>query len=248
MYRTTAAHILGSPVADVTQQQRQIYGKVPELALGYGGAVGTFHTMARNYGVRITDAEAVRIVRHWRTANAWCVQYWHAVKQAAERAIQQPGVVFSAGRITYLYHRHTRILWCALPDSRIICYRNIHYDAAGELCALYATAQPGQDDPEAAWPTTRLWHGLLTENVTQATAASVMRYALRVLTARGFRIVGHTHDEVLLEVATTALTGKALQQQVWAAVSSAMTQLPAWGEGLPLAVDIAYGERYKIAA
>jgi DNA polymerase len=53
IYKITAAEILGVRPEDVTGEQRQGYGKVPELALGYEGGPGAFQTMARGYGVDV---------------------------------------------------------------------------------------------------------------------------------------------------------------------------------------------------
>jgi len=55
MYRRTAAGILGLPVDVVTKKHwaRQAVGKVSELALGFGGGVSAFHSMSKNYGVKL---------------------------------------------------------------------------------------------------------------------------------------------------------------------------------------------------
>jgi len=59
LYKVTAGQILGIDPADVDKQQRNVMGKVPELALGYQGGVGAFQSMAGIYGVNMTD--------HWPT-------------------------------------------------------------------------------------------------------------------------------------------------------------------------------------
>ncbi len=53
LYNVTAAGILLKAVEAITDDERQAYGKVPELALGYGGGVGAFQTMAAGYGVEV---------------------------------------------------------------------------------------------------------------------------------------------------------------------------------------------------
>lgn len=40
IYEITAGELLGVDPKDVTKPQRQSHGKVPELSLGFGGAVG----------------------------------------------------------------------------------------------------------------------------------------------------------------------------------------------------------------
>jgi DNA polymerase len=53
MYQRTAAQIVGTSVEAIDKKHplRQSVGKVSELALGFGGGVGAFASMARNYGV-----------------------------------------------------------------------------------------------------------------------------------------------------------------------------------------------------
>lgn len=55
MYRRTAAQILNTTTEVITKKHpmRQAVGKVSELALGYGGGVSAFHSMARLYGVKL---------------------------------------------------------------------------------------------------------------------------------------------------------------------------------------------------
>lgn len=55
VYEHAAASIFGIRVDQVNEAQRQV-GKVAVLALGYGGGVGAFQTMAEGYGVNIAAA------------------------------------------------------------------------------------------------------------------------------------------------------------------------------------------------
>jgi hypothetical protein len=80
-----------------------------------------------------------------------------------------------------------------------------------------------------------LWHGILAENITQATAASLLRAALK----RGeydktapADIVGHTHDEIVVECDE----GRVDETKVW--VQDLMEFAPDWAEGLPLVAEI----------
>ena len=92
--------------------------------------------------------------------------------------------------------------------------------------------------------TERIWHGLLAENATQALCAALLRdclvrveYALRKAQLDA-RIVGHTHDEILLESLGphAALAQKILLRE--------MERVPEWLPGFPLASDVKTGIRY----
>jgi DNA polymerase len=59
LYKITAASILGGSPYDVNKQNRNVFGKVPDLASGYQGGVAGYQKFAHNYGVRMED--------HWGT-------------------------------------------------------------------------------------------------------------------------------------------------------------------------------------
>ena len=55
IYEATAGDILGKPPVEITSGERQTYGKVPELACGFGGGVGAFQKMAKTYFVKVPE-------------------------------------------------------------------------------------------------------------------------------------------------------------------------------------------------
>lgn len=55
LYKVTAAEILGITPEDVDKVQRNVMGKVSELALGFGGGVGAYVSMGANYGVNMEN-------------------------------------------------------------------------------------------------------------------------------------------------------------------------------------------------
>lgn len=60
-YKVTASGILGKPIEEITDDERQSHGKVPELAGGYQGSVGAFVTMAATYLVKPAEIAAVAL-------------------------------------------------------------------------------------------------------------------------------------------------------------------------------------------
>ena len=208
--------------------QRQI-GKVQELALGFLGGPGAFETFGRIYGVRVTEADAQRMVMAWRRANPWAMYHGQQLESAYTRAMRHKGHEFSAGRVHYMFDGQH--LWYALPSGRILCYPYAKLDSDGVTYAK-ASWKPAADAKE--WPRARLWKGLACENITQATANDVLRYALRSLD----NVVLHVHDEIVLEVP---------QSEADAAVErlrAVMCTPPSWAVGLPLDVEIKVMKRY----
>ena len=77
------------------------------------------------------------------------------------------------------------------------------------------------------WTRGETYSGKLTENITQATARDLLAEAIRRMELARLDIVGHVHDEVILEVPK----GKYTVDDV----CSIMNQNPDWANGLPLA-------------
>ena len=55
LYNVTAGSLLGKAPDAVSKDERNGFGKVPELALGYAAGVGGLQTFARAYGVRMAE-------------------------------------------------------------------------------------------------------------------------------------------------------------------------------------------------
>ena len=220
---------------------RQI-GKVAELALGYGGAQGAFKSMAAQFGLHIEEPEAKRIVNKWRSANPWAVDFWNKLEKAAHKAMKYPEEVFEAGRIRYVFKENhlDGCLFCILPDDTILSYPSARlevvetqYGPKRQLTAMKANWTPAQGSSD--WPRIGLWRGLLAENVTQATAAALLRTTLRSFNETA---VGHVHDEIILEVPLEhAKAAKKVLQDT-------MESGPDWAEGLPLSAPPTIMLRY----
>jgi len=55
LYNVTASSILGGDPWEVSKKDRNVFGKVPDLASGYQGGVSGYQTFAHAYGVRMAD-------------------------------------------------------------------------------------------------------------------------------------------------------------------------------------------------
>ena len=221
VYKVNAAATFGVTVDQVTGEQRQI-GKVQELACGFAGGIGAFAAMGRVYGVHLPESDAKRMVDAWRRTNPWSVPYWQNLEEAYTRAMRNKGHEFSVGRVTYLFDGQH--LWYALPSGRVLCYPFAKLETDGVTYAK-AAWKPAADAKE--WPRARLWKGLACENITQATANDLLRYALRQLDD----VVLHVHDEIVLETDRP--------QEMAEKLKRVMCTPPSWAEGLPLGAEVA---------
>ncbi len=241
VYGVTAAQITSKPLSDVTEAERQAQGKVPELALGFGGAVGALTAMCRSYGVTMSEAEMQGVVNMWRAQNPWARDFWDELWAAALGAYNAPGQWWRAGRVSYLYHPQIMrgTLICKLPSGRWLVYPQFKHgwveyeDDEGETQRKLRTSfVKGFGSGSAR---VDLWYGVLAENVTQAMAADFLR---RTIWRLDDILVLHTHDEVVAEVGDNRVDAcKKLLVEV-------MTELPEWAEGLPLSVTVTHGPYY----
>lgn len=230
LYTRTAAVLSHLPIEQVTKPIRQ-RGKVAELALGFGGGVGSLQAMGAGYGLHVSDAEARITVKLWRDANPWCVNFWGELSHAVEECMRLPGTAHRVGRLFYVYRNDYLggSLFCVLPSGRLLTYRALYaevvddYDDDGEVIgqsrALRFTRGYGR---------IKLWHGLLCENAVQAVAADVLRGTLVKLERLGVRVRLHTHDEVLVECDRENADGVA------DGLRAIMREGFDWSEGLPL--------------
>lgn len=225
---------------------RQV-GKVSELSLQFGGGKGAFQAMAGNYGVSVSNEEAEHIKIAWRKANPWASIYWKELHKAAVLALRNPMTEHKAGRVSYCYQPNALkgVLWCRLPSGRLLAYPEVRlthedgpYGPQWEITALKANWKPKADEPE--WPRIALWPGLMAENVDQAMCGDILRDALAELVLEyDAPVVGHTHDEILLEV---PIPEAAKWRQILHDVMVAGSE---WSTGLPLDVDIWVGPNFK---
>lgn len=216
---------------DEAKPFRQV-GKVMELALGYGGGVGAFQTMARGYGVKVTDARADELKVAWRSAHTAVTGFWRDLERAAIRAVQEGGI-HRAGPIAFKVNGS--FLWCQLPSKRLLCYPypEIHEGKFGGPMLTYMSV----NGVTRKWERCDTYGGSLAENVTQAVARDILAAGLRNAEAVGFPVILHCHDEALAEVPEGTLTLGQLR--------TAMCAMPAWAAGLPVAAEGWEGLRYR---
>lgn len=213
-------------------------GKVANLSLGFGGGVGAFQAMAKNYGLTLPDTQVQAIVNKWREANPWAVKFWHLLEVASVNAVKNPQQMFYAGKIRYIYMPSILggTLMAVLPNGTVIQYPYAKIEKGG-VTAMKASVQP-KADSEENWPRMSLWGGFLAENVTQAGAACLLREVLSDMVADGFPVVGHIHDEVVLEVMDSEVAQTLIECQNY------METVPEWANGLPLNAEPVIMSRY----
>lgn len=243
IYNLTASEIIrittGRIVSpyDITSEERQGQGKVPELALGFAGGVGAFQKMAAIYRVEYTDAQADEIKIAWRRKHPGTTDYWRELEHAAIGAVRNPGKVVKARRIAF--RMASSFCFMRLPSGRVITYP---YARVTDKMAPWGEMKPtftykGVDAYTRKWCDQYAHGGVLFNNVVQGTARDVEAEAMVRVEAAGYPNVLNVHDEVVAEPKIGAGSVEEFGRL--------MTELPAWAEGLPVAAAAWEGPRYK---
>jgi len=234
LYKITAGRILAKEPKDVTKAERQVSGKVPELACGYGGSVGAFSTMGALYGVNLPEDEVLDIVRAWRKAHRAVVSFWYDVEYAAKAAVREPTGTFKVRGLTFSTGHAGPFSWLRmrLPSGRYLCYPGARLDEDKQLTYL------GTNQYTRKWEELRTYGGKLVENATQAVARDVLMHGVRLAEAGGYGVVMRVHDELLCETPDS-------EDFTVEGLSACMSRVPAWAIGLPLAAAGFETYRYK---
>jgi len=212
-------------------------GKVLTLSLGFLGSVGALKAMARGYNIRLTDEEAKVWVDGYRDRNRWVRRFGDKVNTAMFNAMNSPGSYFPAGRASYVFLPGLMggTLVAMLPDGRPVTYPRARIEKKEKFDKMTDTIT--YIDGMARMS---MWPGLAVENLTQFTAAGLLRESIVRIDREepAGEIIGHTHDEILLE--TPEDEADAVVKRLVEKMTSGFT----WADGLPLAAEPAMSFYY----
>ena len=230
IYCASASQMFGVPVVKhgINGELRQ-KGKVAELACGYGGAAGALISMGA-LDMGLTEEELPGLIDDWRTANPHIVQFWWDVEKAAMETVKDHKER-SVGRIRFQFSANT--LWIVLPSGRKLAYikPRLQPNRFGRMAVTFESLNAANK-----WSRGETYSGRLVENLTQSTARDLLAEAMWRMERAGLDIVGHVHDEVILEVPKGTITVED--------VCSIMNLNPAWADGLVLSSAGYRGDYY----
>ncbi|NCC90526.1 MAG: hypothetical protein EOM01_09275 [Spirochaetia bacterium] len=230
IYCASASQMFGVPVVKhgINGELRQ-KGKVAELACGYGGAAGALISMGA-LDMGLSEEELPDLIDDWRNSNPKIVQFWWDIEKAAIESIKDHKDRH-VGRIGVSFYSNT--LWLQLPSGRRLAYvkPKLQPNRFGRLSITYEGL--GQNNK---WSRIETYSGKLVENITQATARDLLAEAMWRIEKAGLDIVGHVHDEVILEVPEDGVSVEDVCQ--------IMNQNPRWADGIVLSSAGYSGHHY----
>ena len=194
-------------------------GKIAELALGYGDSVGALTAMGA-LDMGLSEDELQPLVDSWRASNPNILQFWWDVDRCVKTAIKQRTATETHG-IRFIYQ--SGMLFIALPSGRRLCYvkPKIGENKFGGESVTYEGVGTNKK-----WERIESYGPKFVENIVQAISRDILCHAMRTL-SHCF-IVGHVHDELIIETPTDADLNAICEQ---------MGKTPTWIEGLLLRAD-----------
>jgi DNA polymerase len=234
VYRQVAAQMLRTSIENIRQPERQM-GKSGELACGFGGSIKAWRKITND--TNTPDAVLLGYIKKWRAAHPKIVKYWKLVGRAARAAIRskKPQLVMPTPLPSIVAAYDGQALTLTLPSCRPINYPSARVVPSDK----FEDGDPDVeffDNARGQWTTTRAWGGKLVENIVQGTARDLLRDAIIRAEARGWKVVFHCHDELVIE----APEGSVSEQDMLALLLEA----PTWAAGLPLGGKVHSGPLY----
>lgn len=202
-------------------------GKIAELACGYGGSVGALKAMGA-IEMGLQEEELEPLVKSWRDANPHIVEMWWAVDRAIKNAIKNRMTTETHG-LKFIYK--SGMLFIELPSGRRLAYvkPKIGINQFGSESVTYEGVGATKK-----WERLESYGPKFVENIVQAISRDILCYAMQKLSY--CFIVGHVHDEMIIECSKEMSLEKVCEQ---------MGETPPWIKGLLLRADGYECEFYK---
>jgi DNA polymerase len=193
-------------------------GKIAELALGYGGSVGALKAMGA-LEMGLEESELQPLVDAWRKSNPNITTFWWAVDAAVKQA-----VIYKTSAETHGFkiYYHGGMLFIDLPSGRRLSYvkPRMGINQFGSDSVTYEGINTGK------WTRIESYGPKFVENIVQAVSRDILAYAMRTLSC--CQIVGHIHDELIIECSKDVSLDAVCEQ---------MGRTPPWINGLLLRAD-----------
>lgn len=197
IYEASASKMFNIDINEITKESElRQKGKIAELALGSQGGVGALVSMGA-YNMNLCEEDLIEIVKDFRSSNINIVKLWQKVERAFIKAVKDKTIVNIDKNISFIYEGN--ILFIKLPSGRRLSYIRPRIDYNNSF-NKYVITYEGVDSVSKKQTRLTTYGGKLVENIVQAIARDILGYAMLNLKARGFDIVMHVHDEIVVEV------------------------------------------------
>ena len=220
IYCASASQMFKVPVEKHGQNSHlRQKGKIAELALGYGGSVGALKAMGA-IEMGLSEDELQPLVTMWRESNPHIVRYWWDVDEAVKETIQKHAET-RVGNVSFI--ARNGMLFINLPSGRRLAYvkPRIGENQFGGESVTYMGI-----DANKKWSRIESYGPKFVENIVQAISRDILAYAMKTLSYCS--IVGHVHDELIIECSPEVSLDAICEQ---------MGRTPPWLPGIDLRAD-----------
>jgi DNA polymerase I-like protein with 3'-5' exonuclease and polymerase domains len=200
--RATMGYKDPRPLKDVDKALRQL-AKARVLGLGFGCGPKKFQVVAKMMaGLEISPSEAEQVVSDYRASNTRVVALWRALDEALRKS------------------QGTHLI-VTLPSLRTLTYRDVKagFESSGVI------------PRNGKMLRSKLYGGLLAENLTQAFARDIFMDRVVALSDKGYEVILRVHDEVV------CLVDEANAEQARKDIEAIMSTPPEWCKNLPMGAE-----------
>jgi DNA polymerase I-like protein with 3'-5' exonuclease and polymerase domains len=200
--RATMGYKDPRPLKDVDKALRQL-AKARVLGLGFGCGPKKFQVVAKMMaGLEISPSEAEQVVSDYRASNTRVVALWRALDEALRKS------------------QGTHLI-VTLPSLRTLTYRDVKagFESSGVI------------PRNGKMLRSKLYGGLLAENLTQAFARDIFMDRVVALSDKGYEVILRVHDEVV------CLVDEANAEEARKDIETIMSTPPEWCKSLPMGAE-----------
>ena len=232
IYSRSAERMFNIPEVHKGMPERQM-GKCAELGLGFGGGPNAIDRVAPDFFRTVGLEKVTEIVRKWRGANPEICDLWRRLERAFRESLRSSVcrvTVVDSVRLVFKYDGRTASI--TLPSGRALYYKGVHMDERHDL--YYLDYSRGGEHAVR----TKIWGGVLTENIVQAIARDILVDIMRRVQNAycTYKCVGTVHDEVWYLVDDGV--------EAYANLIQEMERPIEWAPGLVTTGDGFYSDRY----
>lgn len=216
-----------------------------ETVLGCGFGMGWKKFLSRcveQRGLDISAAIAQSAVKRYRNTYKKVPAAWKECEASAIKAIQNPGMSFSACEGKLVYKTAGPHLSVTLPSKRKLYYPHAYTrleinEWGSEQEVIYYKGWNNKARVGHNWGSEKIWGGTLFQHAVQAIAMDVMSNGMLTAETRGYPTLFTVHDESLAMVKDSFGSVKEYED--------ILCELEPWAKGLPIIAEGWEGQRYK---
>ena len=233
IYEATGSKMFNVPISAITKgSELRQKSKISELALGYEGSLGALKRMGGEQ-MGLSDVEMMSLVRKWREANPAIVALWKELDEASKESVRYHRPVKCTCR-NLVFSADDDYMTIKLPSGRKLFYKQPGFKAkyigrstkpTSSLCYY------GLNQETKQWAQIDTYGGKICENAVQSIARDLLANSMLNVSAAGYYIVAHIHDEILVEIPEDNA------KEHYNKIVELMSIAPDWAKDLPLRAD-----------